>query len=374
MSTKPGEAQSFEPIGISSAESTGVVELLHSIAAPSPRIQRAILGALEWVREVQLSDGRWARYYEIGTDRPIFSGRDGVIRYDVSEIEEERQMNYAWFGTWPKRLLTHPYGDNYIDSLYEAVEDYPALRLVFRGLRDHDKVSGVIPVDIMVLHPSRAEGIEYVVVALDDQVIYEGTNVPDNGHLTFDTEQLEDGKHILSATATHRDLGRHKRAITIQVNNVWSLTQDMRPPSESWFGTLDYLQTSTRSQGWGYDVEHEALFFGDPHLLVRTTDSEEYLIWDTPRLTSVTMVAYVQGDTILETGLRLAVAREADEWRDIPYPVEYEEGGGEWRRVTIEVELEESTSGDRFRLILTSNLSKETLQIGRIVLSGYRKP
>ena len=79
------------------------------------------------------------------------------------------------------------------------------------------------------------------------------------------------------------------------MNNVWSLTQDMRPPSESWFGTLDYLQTSTRSQGWGYDVEHEALFFGDPHRLVRTTDSEEYLIWDTPRLTSVTMVAYVQG-------------------------------------------------------------------------------
>ena len=35
-----------------------------------------------------------------------------------------------------------------------------------------------------------------------------------------------------------------------------------------------------------------------------------------------------RGDTILETGLRLAVAREADEWRDIPYPVEYEEGGG----------------------------------------------
>ena len=31
----------------------------------------------------------WARFYEIETNKPIFSGRDGKIKYNVSEIEFE---------------------------------------------------------------------------------------------------------------------------------------------------------------------------------------------------------------------------------------------------------------------------------------------
>ncbi len=45
-----------------------------------------------------LPDGRWARFSEIGTNRPIFAGRDGVVRYSVDEIEKERQDGY---GDWP---------------------------------------------------------------------------------------------------------------------------------------------------------------------------------------------------------------------------------------------------------------------------------
>lgn len=29
-----------------------------------------------------------------------FSGRDGIIKYDVSEIEKERRSNYKWHGDW----------------------------------------------------------------------------------------------------------------------------------------------------------------------------------------------------------------------------------------------------------------------------------
>ncbi|HYT69764.1 MAG TPA: pectate lyase, partial [Gemmatimonadales bacterium] len=39
----------------------------------------------------------WARFYEIGTNRPIFSDRDGVIRYDLREIGEERRRGYLWY-------------------------------------------------------------------------------------------------------------------------------------------------------------------------------------------------------------------------------------------------------------------------------------
>ena len=36
--------------------------------------------------------------------RPIFSGRDGVIKYDIAQIEPERRNGYAWYGGWGTKV------------------------------------------------------------------------------------------------------------------------------------------------------------------------------------------------------------------------------------------------------------------------------
>jgi PelA/Pel-15E family pectate lyase len=51
----------------------------------------------------------WARFYEIGTNRPIFSDRDGVPKRELSEIGYERRNGYAWLGKWPQHLLAVEY-------------------------------------------------------------------------------------------------------------------------------------------------------------------------------------------------------------------------------------------------------------------------
>lgn len=61
----------------------------------------------------------WARFYEIGTDRPIFSDRDGVIRYNLSEVGQERRSGYAWYVTTPAATLAR----------YEAWKQTHAARL-----------------------------------------------------------------------------------------------------------------------------------------------------------------------------------------------------------------------------------------------------
>ena len=53
----------------------------------------------------------WARFYQIGTNRPIYSGRDGIIKYSLSEIEVERRAGYTWLGTWAADLLDREYPD-----------------------------------------------------------------------------------------------------------------------------------------------------------------------------------------------------------------------------------------------------------------------
>jgi PelA/Pel-15E family pectate lyase len=51
----------------------------------------------------------WARFYEIGTNRPIFADRDGVPKRSLAEIGYERRNGYAWLGYWPAALLEQDY-------------------------------------------------------------------------------------------------------------------------------------------------------------------------------------------------------------------------------------------------------------------------
>ncbi|MEX0778577.1 MAG: pectate lyase [Balneolales bacterium] len=131
----PKGARSYEHASISGSESVAVVRYLMSIENPSPEVINAVKGAIKWYQEAAIHGKRliqrenpdvdrvyerlvvedpeaptmWARFYEIETLRPIFSGRDGIVRYNFSEIEHERQMGYSWYGSWPRSLLEEEY-------------------------------------------------------------------------------------------------------------------------------------------------------------------------------------------------------------------------------------------------------------------------
>jgi PelA/Pel-15E family pectate lyase len=49
----------------------------------------------------------WSRYYEIGTDRPIFGDRDLSIHDEVNELSLERRRGYGWYRDTPKLVLEH---------------------------------------------------------------------------------------------------------------------------------------------------------------------------------------------------------------------------------------------------------------------------
>ena len=124
---KPAWARKYEPPCLTAGESAGIVRFLMQ-RKPTPEIVESIESAIAWFKKNQLSgirwvrtDGQnsvvkdaaappiWARYYEIETMKPIFLGRDSVVRYDVSEIEAERRNGYAWYVSSPLELLTKDY-------------------------------------------------------------------------------------------------------------------------------------------------------------------------------------------------------------------------------------------------------------------------
>ena len=130
---EPTWARTYEPPSLSGAESVGVVRFLMEIEKPGPEVVAAIEGAVAWFRAVAIpgvrledftaADGKkdrrlvadpaaeplWARFYELGTNRPVFLGRDSVVHYAIAEIEPERRNGYSYYGSSPAPLLARDY-------------------------------------------------------------------------------------------------------------------------------------------------------------------------------------------------------------------------------------------------------------------------
>jgi len=132
---QPAKARSYELVSESGAESVGIVRLLMSFDHPSPALVRSIQSAVAWFDQVKIKDIRvnivsdtagprgtnrivvkdasappmWARFYEIGTNKPFFCSRDGIKRDSLSQISYERRNHYVWLGYWPAHLLNREY-------------------------------------------------------------------------------------------------------------------------------------------------------------------------------------------------------------------------------------------------------------------------
>jgi len=130
----PVAARKFEPATLSGLESVGLVRFLMAVE-PTAEVVAAVEGAVTWFEATKITGLRyeqvpnpalpkgfdtcivpdpaapplWARFYEIGTNRPVFTGRDGVVRYRLDEIEAERRGGYAWYVTAPDKLRTKDY-------------------------------------------------------------------------------------------------------------------------------------------------------------------------------------------------------------------------------------------------------------------------
>lgn len=133
-------ARTFELASLCPQETTEIVHFLMRRPDPSSEIVRAVNSAVDWLERVRLTGVRvekvkstpekflrhdtdsdvvvradpnakpiWARHYEIGTNRPIFAGRDGIKKYELAGIERERRTGTPWYGHWPSVLIERDY-------------------------------------------------------------------------------------------------------------------------------------------------------------------------------------------------------------------------------------------------------------------------
>lgn len=136
VTLKPQDARIYEKASICSQESAQVLNVLMMFENPTPQMIDVIESAVRWFRKVELHGIRmkwvesteaeflyhksnydriivedenapriWARFYELETNRPIFSGRDGKIVYSMDEIDRDRRTGYGWYTYEPEAML-----------------------------------------------------------------------------------------------------------------------------------------------------------------------------------------------------------------------------------------------------------------------------
>ena len=121
----PVSARDYEVPAISSGETTGVLLLLmNELPHPTAAERRAVYAAIGWIRATAIQDFNWhrtpegnkldpesgagpiwARYYQTGTNKPIFGDHDKTIHDDVMDLSPERRNGYAWYDSAPTQAF-----------------------------------------------------------------------------------------------------------------------------------------------------------------------------------------------------------------------------------------------------------------------------
>jgi hypothetical protein len=159
---RPRPARSFELASLSGSESVGIVRLLMSIERPSAEVTAAVEAAVAWfesaklesLRVVEQDDAKspseknkvvvkdptaiplWARFYEIESNRPFFADRDGVAKYELSEIGNERRNGYVWYGNWPQKSIASTRRRRWPDDPSFSREAQPSEEDIEYGISD----------------------------------------------------------------------------------------------------------------------------------------------------------------------------------------------------------------------------------------------
>lgn len=125
LTLKPVSARNYEMPAVSTGESADLLlMLMNNLPHPAAHEQQAIRAAAAWFQKTAIygqtygrtANGRgltptpgagplWARYYQIGTDTPIFGDRDKTIHDNLNDLSRERRNGYSWFGAAPARAL-----------------------------------------------------------------------------------------------------------------------------------------------------------------------------------------------------------------------------------------------------------------------------
>jgi len=129
LQMRPAPARWFEPAACCSAVTVRVIRTLIDLHVDTGDVEylEPIPAALEWLETSRLEDGTWARFYEIGSNRPIYvtSAREIVYK------PENLRPGYGWkssYGISEVSLMYRILKEEGVGKLKEHLDREPDVR------------------------------------------------------------------------------------------------------------------------------------------------------------------------------------------------------------------------------------------------------
>ncbi len=169
---EPAPARRFEPVALTTAETVGVLRLLLEVYRETgdKKYLKAGPPCFEWLKRSQLPNGRWARFYEYKSNRPIYCTQDGTIIFDVSKA----RPGYGWQGNYFDTILEKTYKrlmEAAPEERFSILDKKPKPSLPQLRRRAEAAISQLdrqgrwlsdVPEKARVVHPNFSEDVRYI--------------------------------------------------------------------------------------------------------------------------------------------------------------------------------------------------------------------
>jgi PelA/Pel-15E family pectate lyase len=127
LTLRPASARKLEPAALGGPESAHIVQFLMTITNPAPEVVAGIESGLQWLDAVKFTcesktnengktffapsatgnEIRWARFYNLTNNQPVFPGRDGIV-YDTFEaMAAKNKLGYDYFTSQPGSIVNN---------------------------------------------------------------------------------------------------------------------------------------------------------------------------------------------------------------------------------------------------------------------------
>lgn len=100
----PASARNHEPAALASLETAHAVHtLLYArTLLDDPRLMPALARGAQWLEKSAIGVERWARFYDLKRNRPLYVDPYGAMHRTLDALPEERRESYRWEGRFPE--------------------------------------------------------------------------------------------------------------------------------------------------------------------------------------------------------------------------------------------------------------------------------
>jgi PelA/Pel-15E family pectate lyase len=100
---KPASARWFEPAAVNGAATPRNIRTLVELYLETgeEKYLKPIPAAVDWLERSRMEDGKWARFYELGTNRPVYVNMDRKVVYEFVNI----RSGYSWMANYASSAI-----------------------------------------------------------------------------------------------------------------------------------------------------------------------------------------------------------------------------------------------------------------------------